>query len=100
MQRVPLFIGRRKPRFAIFFIRTGDSPLFRHLGGVQTSKSRQTRRAGAGALLREGSARKDKRKGLQPGICRHVTSFRYWRSVHMKTFRLLTAVSIAALIAV
>ena len=41
MQRVPLFIGRWKPGFAIFFIRTGDSPLFRQIGGVQTSKSRE-----------------------------------------------------------
>ena len=32
-------------------------------------------------------------------IRRHVTSFRYWRSDHMKTLRLLTAVSIAALVA-
>src|ERR1700758_624338 len=32
MQRVPLFIGRWKYRFAIFFISAGDSPLLRQIG--------------------------------------------------------------------
>ena len=42
MQRVPLFIGRWKPGFAIFFIRTGDGPFFGDVEGVQTSKSRES----------------------------------------------------------
>ncbi|BAC52462.1 ABC transporter substrate-binding protein [Bradyrhizobium diazoefficiens USDA 110] len=100
MQRVPLFIGRWKYRFAIFFIRTGDSPLFRQIGGVWTSRSRQNPPNGGRSPDRGGiCAERDAEGASVSETRRRVTSFRYWRSVHMKTFRLLTAVSIAALVA-
>src|SRR3954451_13441494 len=100
MQRLPLFIGRWKPEFAIFFIRAGDGPLFRQIGGIQTSGSRQNplnrgRSPGRRGICAEGNAEVASARET----IRHVASFRYWRSVHMKTLRLLTAVSIAALIA-
>ncbi|KAH2775442.1 hypothetical protein KXW38_002251, partial [Aspergillus fumigatus] len=78
---------------------TGDSPLFRQIGGFRLQIAPKSRRVGAGASLFKGLARKEMRQVLQSAR-RHVTSFRYWRSVHMKTFRLLAAVSITALVAV
>src|SRR3954469_12700376 len=61
---VPLFIGRRKPEFAIFFIRAGDGPLFRQIGGVP-SGSRQNQPRRGRSPVGEGFARKEMRK-VQP----------------------------------
>src|SRR3954451_2003114 len=99
MQRLPLFIGRWKPEFAIFFIRAGDGPLFRQIGGVQTSGSRQnpSNRGRSPGRTRDSRGRKCGRFSQRDTSARHLIPV--WRSDHMKTFRLLTAVSIAALIA-